>query len=121
MKKIILTDPFTGIDFDAWVFDDESIIAIHPLTGQTIKANYDEHTKRFMLPVEVFEHIDTCTMQDAADFMNVSIQCVSNACKSGKLPVKELPNGSKMIVKQDLINYNDNKRAGRPKKVNANE
>lgn len=116
MKKIILTDPFTGIDFDAWIFDDDSIIAIHPLTGETIRATYDQDKKRFMLPVEAFDHIETISMKDAADYMNVSVQVVSNACKTGKLPVKHLPSGSKMIVKQDLIHYNETKRIGRPRK-----
>ena len=116
MKNIILTDPFTGIDFNAWSFDDESIIAIHPLTGETIKASYDQAQKHFMIPIEAFEHIDTVTMKDAADYMNVSIQVVSNACKTGKLPVKHLPSGSKMIVKHDLIRYNETKKIGRPRK-----
>ena len=89
MKKIILTDPFTGTDFDALVFDDDSIIAIHPLTGETIRATYDEEKKRFMIPVEAFDHIETVSMKDAANYMNVSVQVVSKACKMGTLPVKQ--------------------------------
>ena len=121
MKKIILTDPFTGIDFEAYTFDDESILAIHPLTGETIIASYDAATKRFMLPVEALEHIDTVTLKEAAEFMNVSVQSVSHTCSRGKLPVKVLPNGTKVIVKKDLQHYNDTKRIGRPRKENANE
>ena len=116
MKRIILTDPFSGIDFETYQFDDDSIVAVHPLTHQMIRASLDHAANAFMVPVEAFEHIDTVTMQEAADFMNVSVQRVSNACKTGKLPLKELPNGTKMIVKSDLLKYNETKKVGRPRK-----
>lgn len=116
MKKIMLTDPFSGTDFEAYEFDDKSMIAIHPLTKETVRVFYDAQKHSFMVPVSAFEHIETMTMQQAADYMNVSVQRVSNACKSGKLPLKELPNGAKMIVKKDLINYNETKKCGRPRK-----
>lgn len=120
MKRIILTDPFSGIDFEAYEFDDKSMIAIHPLTKETIRVFYDREKRSFMVPVEAFEHIETMTMQQASDYMNVSVQRVSNACKSGKLPLKELPNGSKVIVKDDLVKYNETKKAGRPRKDETN-
>ena len=116
MKQVLLTDPFTGIDFTAIRYDDKTIIAIHPLTGETIKLPYDFERNAFMLPAHVMKHIDAVTLTEAADELEVSLQRVSNACKSGKIAMKTLPNGSKMILRDDLRNYKDNRKIGRPKK-----
>ena len=116
MKEIILTDPFTGINFKASQYSDNSIVAIHPLTGETIKMQYDFLTRRFMLPIEVFEHIDTLTYTEAADETNVSVQRISAACKSGKLKMHKLPSGAKMILRDDLTRYANEKKNGRPRK-----
>ena len=116
MKKITLTDPFTGIDFTALAFDNGMITAVHPLTGETIAMDYDKDHARFMLPVRSFNQIETVSIKQAADEMGITIQAVSKACASGKLPFKTLPNGAKMILKHDLELYNDTKSVGRPKK-----
>ena len=116
MKQVLLTDPFTGIDFTAIRYDDKTIIAIHPLTGETIRLPYDFEHNAFMLPAYVMKHIDAVTLTEAAEELEVSLQRVSNACKSGKIAMKTLPNGSKMILRDDLRNYKENRKIGRPKK-----
>ena len=116
MKQVLLTDPFTGIDFTAIRYDDKTIIAIHPLTGETIRLPYDFERNAFMLPAHVMKHIDAVTLTKAASELDVSLQRVSNACKSGKIAMKTLPNGSKMILRDDLRNYKENRKIGRPKK-----
>ena len=119
-KEIILTDPFTGIDFTAVQYDDNSIVAIHPLTGESITMPYDRHTKTFMLPAYVMNHIETLSLSQAAKELQTSLQCVSVACKSGRIPFKKLPNGAKMIVKDDLDYYAEMRKVGRPRKENGN-
>lgn len=118
MQEIILTDPFTGIDFKAVRMDDYTILAIHPLTGEQIRMRYIAESNCFMLECERFEHIETISLIDAAKELGVSIQRVSNACKNGRIPFKKLPNGSKMILKKDLNDYAENKKNGRPRKEN---
>ena len=120
MKQVLLTDPFTGIDFTAVRYDDYTLLAIHPLTGETIKLPYDANTHSFTLPAEVMKHVDACTLTQAAKELDISLQRVSTACKSGKIPMKTLPNGSKMILRDDLNHYKDNKKVGRPRKDNNN-
>lgn len=116
MKEIILTDPFSGIDFQAVQESDYTIIAIHPLTGEAIRMQYDSNTACFMLPAHAFDMVETLTFADAAREMNVSRARISDAVKRGRLPFKRLPNGSKMILKRDLQTYNETKAVGRPKK-----
>ena len=119
-REIILTDPFTGIDFTAMQYDDKTIVAIHPLTGESITMPYDRRTRTFMLPAYVMEHIETVSLSQAARELHTSAQRVSAACKSGKIPFKKLPNGAKMIVKNDLQFYAETRKVGRPRKENGN-
>ena len=116
MQEIILTDPFTGIDFTAVKYDDHTIIAIHPLTGETIRMRYNAQTHAFMLPAEQFTKLETVTFAEAARELGVTRSRISAAVKNGRIPFKKLPNGSKMILKRDLMNYNETKATGRPRK-----
>lgn len=118
MKEIILTDPFSGIDFTAHQFEDNSIIAVHPLTGETMRIRYDHLKNAFMLPAETLEHIPAVTLSQAAAETGLTLQRISNACKSGRIPFKKLPNGSKMILKKDLDDFSESKKNGRPRKEN---
>lgn len=118
MKEIILTDPFSGIDFKAHQFEDNSLVAVHPLTGETMRIRYDHLKNAFMLPAETLEHIPAVTLSQAAAETGLTLQRISNACKSGRIPFKKLPNGSKMILKKDLDDFSESKKNGRPRKEN---
>lgn len=120
MKQVLLTDPFTGIDFTAIRYDDKTIVAIHPLTGETIKLPYDFERNAFMLPAHVVTHIDAVTLTEAAKELDTSLQRVSTACKTGKIAMKTLPNGSKMILRDDLKHYKETRKVGRPRKESQN-
>ena len=116
MQEIILTDPFTGIDFTALRYDDKTIVAIHPLTGESITMPYDNRCHTFMLPASAMKHIDAVTYMQAAKELDTSVQRVSVACKNGKIPFKKLPNGAKMILRDDLMHYAQTRKVGRPRK-----
>ena len=116
MEKIILTDPFTGENFQATKYDDFTFVAVHPLTGEQIRIAYDDVCNCFMLPVCAFDKMETLSFTDAASEMGVSVQRVSAACKSGKIPFKTLPSGSKVILRNDLLQYVENRKNGRPRK-----
>ena len=116
MKPILITDPFTGLDFEAIELADDSILARNALTNQEIKLTYNPACNRFMVGKEHFTHIETLTLTQAAKFSNVSIQRISKLCADGVLQAHELPNGSKVILLDDLKRYNANKKNGRPRK-----
>lgn len=115
MKEILLTDPFTGIDFTACKHEDK-LYATHPLTGETIILDYDKAKKSFMVPVESFKHVDALSITDAANEFYTTRQNVSRACKTGKLPFKKLPNGAKVILRTDMRRYIETAQVGRPRK-----
>lgn len=116
MKPILITDPFTGLDFEAIEFADGSILARNALTNQEIKLTYNPMCNRLMVGKEHFAHIETLTLAQAARFSNVSVQRISKLCADGTLEAHELPNGSKVVLLDDLVRYNANKKNGRPRK-----
>lgn len=121
MEKYTFTDPFTGISFNALVnHDGNKLIAMHPLTGASFEVAYDPKNDALTIPAKMFGLIETFTLKQAAEFMNVTIQTVSNACKAGTIPTCILPNGEKVIVRSVLEYYNSNKKNGRPKKEAQN-
>ena len=46
MKKITLTCPFTGVEFDALENADGSLIVQHPLTGEHMRVGFNEPSNR---------------------------------------------------------------------------
>lgn len=116
MKPVLITDPFTGLDFEAVELADGSILARNALTNEEIKLTYNIQCKRYLLDKSALNHIETVTLAQAAKFSNVSIQRISKLCADGVLQAHELPNGSKVILLDDLKRYNANKKNGRPRK-----
>ena len=114
--EIILTDPFTGMDFTAYRVDNYTLLAIHPLTGEKIRLHYNAEKNTYMIPAHSISHIETLTYSQASRELETSLQRVSAACKSGKIPCKILPNGSKMILKKDIEQYAKTRKVGRPRK-----
>lgn len=116
MKKLKLTDPFTGVAFDCIEDTDKSIVATHPLLHVPIKMRYDHETNCYYMPAMYFENIGTCTVKEAAEILDVTTQRVNALVKSGMLQAHELPNGSKVFLTDEVKRYNGSKRVGRPRK-----
>lgn len=116
MKRITLTCPFTGVTFEAAETADGNILAYNPLTGEEIRMNYNSSNNRYYMRPSSWHEIETHTLKDAAELLNVSIQRVSTMVKNGTIPAHVLPNGDKVILQTDIDLYNENKTYGRPRK-----
>lgn len=116
MKQVKLTDPFTGIGFDAIQDSAGNIVTSMPLCHMEIKARYDAKRHSYEIPAIWFEHRPTCTFTETADLLHVSAQRVTALVKSGMLQAHTLPNGSRVILLDDITDYNKNRKNGRPRK-----
>lgn len=119
MKQIRLTDPFTGIGFDAIQDSTGDIITSAPLYHMEIKVRYAPERHSYEIPAVWFEHRPTCTFAKTADLLEVSAQRVTALVKSGMLQAHELPDGSRVILLDDVIDYNKSRKNGRPRKEGA--
>lgn len=119
MKQVKLTDPFTGVEFDAIEDSAGNIVASMPLAHMEIKACYDAKTHRYEIPAIWFKHCPTCTFTETADLLHVSTQRVTALVKSGMLQAHTLPNGNRVILLDDITDYNKSRKNGRPRKDNA--
>lgn len=116
MKQVTITCPFTGVDFEATEFADGSIVARNPLTNQEIRLSYNPMPHAFMLPKNALQHVETVSIVEAANLSNVSVQRISKLCADGVLQARILPDGSKVILLDELTSYNESKKNGRPRK-----
>ncbi len=116
MKRIKLTSPFTGIAFEASKFEDGTILAYHPLTNSEIRLEYDPETNTYTIDAALLAHVKTHTLSECASRLNVTVQRVSNLTAIGTLASKNLPNGDKVVLDDELKRYSRNRKNGRPRK-----
>lgn len=113
MKKIILTCPFTGVEFEALEYADRSLLITHPLTGEQVKINWNASVKRFNVPANLFKHIETLTQTETAKVLGVSRQRVSAIAQTGVIQPHEV-NGAIMFLKSDVLKYAETRKPGAP-------
>ena len=116
MQKIMLTCPFTGIEFEGMKDSSGNILIINPLTGDHVKLDRwlnRENKTVYKIPYEAFTHIDTISQTEAAEIIGVSKPRISALCQSGQL--KSVTVGNSVIISKDsAIEYRDSERkAGR--------
>lgn len=116
MKRITLTCPFTGVTFEATETADGDIIAYNPLSGEEVVMKFNTGIRHYYMRPGLWREIETHTLKDAAELLNVSVQRVSAMVKNGTIPAHVLPNGDKVILQTDIDLYNENKTYGRPRK-----
>lgn len=102
MKSIILTCPFTGVEFEALQSNNgRNYIFTNPATGQTFTA------KDGMLTLPVSAFVDSprsVAPIEAAQMLCVSKQRITKLLRTGKLPFF-LVNGNKRILESDVLEY----------------
>lgn len=118
MKLKIMSDPFTGLEFEALSFDDGGFAVTNPISGEKVFARYDFASDSFTIPAHTFRHVDLMSITQAAKASGVTVQAISKAVRRGKIPAKTLSNGKRMIARCDLDKYNEQKRIGRPRRDN---
>ena len=115
MKEITLTCPFTGVEIIATADVLGNVYFTHPLTGEQLKMNYNSSVKRYNIPKEWFKHVETVTIGEAAEILEVSRQRASAIAATNVIkPV--LVNGQQCFIKSDVLKYKQERKPGAPKK-----
>ena len=116
MKRVTLTCPFTGISFEATETADGDIIAYSPLTGEEIVMKFNTGIRHYYMRPGKWRHIETCSIKEMAEMLNITIQRAYTMTKTGVIAAHELPNGDKVVLRDDIERYNENRKCGRPRK-----
>ena len=116
MKEIILTCPFTGVEFTALEDCSGNVLVKHPLTGRDIKINWNCTIQRYNIPKDSFTHYEIVNAVQAAEILNVSKQRISQIVQEQIIPV-HMVNGTPVFLLSDVEKYSQNRTVGRPKKI----
>lgn len=113
MQELILTCPFTGVEFTAIQTADGDLLVIHPLTKEQIKINYNHTAMTYNTNAETFKHIDTVTPAELIEILGVSRQRVSQIVQEEVIPVHHV-NGSPVFLLSDVLEYKEHRKVGAP-------
>lgn len=113
MQELILTCPFTGVEFTALKSADGDLLVIHPLTGEQIKIDYYSSANRYAMPAEVFENIPIATPYDLIDMLQVTRQRVTQIVQNEVIPVHYV-NNQPVFLLSDVLEYKKNRKVGAP-------
>lgn len=120
MKKVKLTCPFTGGEFEALETADGNLIVKHALTGQDVKINWNCSNSRYYMQKGPFKHIETVTPSEAAEILGVSKQRISQIIQNQTIPV-HMVCGSPVFLKSDVVSYSQTRKVGAPFKTGGNQ
>ena len=95
MNRIVITDPFTGLEVHAAHMQDDSLIISTPFNG-TITLPYDQVSDTYKIPASMFRHRNTMTLSETAKYLGVSRMYVSRMCSDGTLEAAKI-NGAMVI------------------------
>ena len=115
MQEIILTCPFTGVEFTALTDVTGNLYFNHPLTGKVCRVNYNCSIKKYNLPKEMLKHIETVTLTQTAEILEVSRQRVNTIAQTGIIKPKTV-NGQTVFILDEVLDYKRNRKVGAPRK-----
>lgn len=115
MIKVTLTCPFTGCEFEAEQPDFNTLLFTHPLTNESFELNISPMDS-LTIPAELFDHIETVSLSEAAKILNVSRQRVSAIASKNVIPSK-IVNNQTVFLLSDVIEYKRNRKPGAPRKA----
>lgn len=98
------TDPFTGCEFSALEFDDNSLLFDMAFDKQPCAVSYDAESDMYLIPATAFRHKPTVTLTQAANILSVSKARVSTLCAKGQLKHERI-NGTILIEWESLDEY----------------
>lgn len=81
MKRLLLTCPFTGLEFEALQVVDNTYAATNPITGKVI--NFVQSKDGIIIAPDEFAHRELISIDDAADILQVSKARVCELAKDG--------------------------------------
>ena len=115
MKEIILTCPFTGCTFNALQDADDNLYFVHPLTGETLRMNYNRNFRWYHLDKRLLKKVETVTLVKAAEILEVSRQRASAIAQTGVIAPKRV-NGQTVFILDDVLKYKESRKVGAPPK-----
>lgn len=92
MKFEKKSNPFTGHEINAPVFEDGSWLFDTAFGHETVAVGYDTEHDAYIIPAHAFRHVPTCTLVEAAEFLGVSKMRVSALCSKGQLNYSKINN-----------------------------
>ena len=95
MNRIVITDPFTGLEVHATHMQDNSLVISTPFDG-TITLPYDQMSDTYKISANIFRHRNTMTLSETAKYLGVSRMYVSRMCSDGTLKAAKI-NGAMVI------------------------
>lgn len=115
MKEIILTCPFTGVNFTATEYADGRIVFVHPITRKIVYMSYNACIDKYYIDKVSFKRIDTVTQAQAMEILDISRQRVNKIVHDGTIPAYKI-NGSDVFVKSDVLKYKESRKRGKHEK-----
>ena len=115
MQEVILTCPFTGVTFKALTDVTGNLYFNHPLTGEACRVNYNISIKKYNMPKEYLKHIETVTLAETAEILEITRQRVSTIAQTGVITPKTV-NGQTVFLKDEVLEYKESRKVGRPRK-----
>ena len=112
MEKVFLTCPFTGCEFQGFKHNGKLHFS-HPLLHEMFSANVVDG--KIIIPERLFAHVETITPNDAMEILDVSRQRISQLVNDEVIP-SHIVNGQTVFLKSDVLDYKENRKAGRPRK-----
>lgn len=103
-----ITDPFTGLTINIKEFANKNILIENPITKETVIAHYDHLANEYKVSADAFAHIETCSLNEAAEMLEVTKMRVSKMCATGILRSANVC-GRVIIDKSSVVEYMEKK------------
>ena len=104
MEKVMITCPFTGLEFEGIKYADGRIITTNKITGEDIHITYNASCNRYMIDPREFHHKPLVTLAECADRLGVSKAWVSKMATKGVLKAVR-PGATVYITKESMLDY----------------
>ena len=109
MEKVMITCPFTGMEFEALKYADGRLVTSNKITGEEIHISFNSSIRKYMLDAHLFKHVPLVTMDECAETLGVSKPRVSALVKKGKLQTVR-PSAALYITKDSMLDYKRQQR-----------
>ena len=104
MEKVMITCPFTGLEFEAIKYADGRLVTTNQITGQDMQVTYNSSCNRYMIEPKEFKHTPLVTLAECAEYLDVSKPMITKLAKAGTLQTVR-PGASVYITKESMLEY----------------
>ena len=104
MEKVMVTCPFTGLEFEAIKYADGRLVTTNKITGQDMQVTYNSSCNRYMIEPKEFKHTPLVTLAECAEYLGVSKPMVTKLAKTGTL-LAVRPGASVYVTKKSMLEY----------------